>query len=318
MFKKGWQPENYKGVHDEIKQQHMKAKDMTFKGRMEYFWYYYKVHTLVAVLLLIFGGMLIRDIITAKDYAFYGVMLNASLIDSEAVEASFGEYAQLDLNEYDCMIDAQSQLSYHSQSSYDYATYQKLIAQLQTHELDVLIADGEVFHNFAANEMFTDLREFMSAQELEKHEGRIYYIDMEEVRAAQEAAENILDEPAAEEASESAADGSKEDTAAAGELSPQEAEAAVNPFGQNIDYDEIYRAAAEEAETHRHPEEMKDPVPVGVFLEESPFMKKTGSYGKMVPVFGLVITSERADTAVKYLDYLWDDTIAFDQMTSVY
>ena len=58
MFKKGWQPENYKGVHDEIKQQHMKAKDMTFKGRMEYFWYYYKVHTLVAVLLLIFGGML--------------------------------------------------------------------------------------------------------------------------------------------------------------------------------------------------------------------------------------------------------------------
>ena len=44
MFKKGWQPENYKGVHDEIKQQHMKTKDMSAKGRFEYFWYYYKVH----------------------------------------------------------------------------------------------------------------------------------------------------------------------------------------------------------------------------------------------------------------------------------
>ena len=168
MFKKGWQPENYKGVHDEIKQQHMKTKDMSAKGRFEYFWYYYKVHTLVAVCVIIFGGSLIHDILTAKDYGFYGVMLNASLLDSEAMEASFGEYAQLDLNEYDCMIDTQSQLSYHSQNSYDFATYQKLVAQLQTHELDVLVADAEVFRNFATNEMFMDLREFMSPEELAK------------------------------------------------------------------------------------------------------------------------------------------------------
>lgn len=312
MFKKGWQPENYKGVHDEIRQQHMKAKDMTPKGRLEYFWYYYKIHTLVAVCVIIFGGALIHDILTAKDYGFYGVMLNASLLDSEAMEASFSEYAQIDTNEYDCMIDTQSQLSYHSQNSYDFATYQKLIAQLQTHELDVLVADAEVFKNFATNEMFMDLREFMSPEELAGFEGSIYYVDMEEVRRAAEAADNILSDPK-EEASKDASPGSE-----AGELSPQEAEAAINPFGQNIDYDEIYRLAAEEAETHRHPEEMAEPIPVGIFLEESPFMEKTGSYGKMVPIYGLVITSEKADTAVKYLDYLWDDSIPFDQMLNVF
>ena len=316
MFKKGWQPENYKGVHDEIKQQHMKTKDMSAKGRFEYFWYYYKVHTLVAVCVIIFGGSLIHDILTAKDYGFYGVMLNASLLDSEAMEASFGEYAQLDLNEYDCMIDTQSQLSYHSQNSYDFATYQKLVAQLQTHELDVLVADAEVFRNFATNEMFMDLREFMSPEELAKYEDRIYYMDMEAVRKAAEAADNVLNEE------ESTADDAAPQDAAgaqkAEELSPDEAEAAINPFGRNIDYDEIYRLAAEEAETHRHPEEMAEPVPVGIFLDESPFTEKTGSYGKMVPVYAVVVTSEKADTAVKYLNYLWDDTVPFDRMLNVF
>ena len=316
MFKKGWQPENYKGVHDEIKQQHMKTKDMSAKGRFEYFWYYYKVHTLVAVCVIIFGGSLIHDILTAKDYGFYGVMLNASLLDSEAMEASFGEYAQLDLNEYDCMIDTQSQLSYHSQNSYDFATYQKLVAQLQTHELDVLVADAEVFRNFATNEMFMDLREFMSPEELAKYEDRIYYVDMEAVRKAAEAADNVLneEESTADDAAPQDASGTQE----AEELSPDEAEAAINPFGRNIDYDEIYRLAAEEAETHRHPEEMAEPVPVGIFLDESPFTEKTGSYGKMVPVYAVVVTSEKADTAVKYLNYLWDDSVPFDRMLNVF
>ena len=316
MFKKGWQPENYKGVHDEIKQQHMKTKDMSAKGRFEYFWYYYKVHTLVAVCVIIFGGSLIHDILTAKDYGFYGVMLNASLLDSEAMEASFGEYAQLDLNEYDCMIDTQSQLSYHSQNSYDFATYQKLVAQLQTHELEVLVADAEVFRNFATNEMFMDLREFMSPEELAKYEDRIYYVDMEAVRKAAEAADNVLneEESTADDAAPQDASGTQE----AEELSPDEAEAAINPFGRNIDYDEIYRLAAEEAETHRHPEEMAEPVPVGIFLDESPFTEKTDSYGKMVPVYAVVVTSEKADTAVKYLNYLWDDTVPFDRMLNVF
>lgn len=316
MFKKGWQPENYKGVHDEIKQQHMKTRDMSAKGRFEYFWYYYKVHTLVAVCVIIFGGSLIHDILTAKDYGFYGVMLNASLLDSEAMEASFGEYAQLDLNEYDCMIDTQSQLSYHSQNSYDFATYQKLVAQLQTHELDVLVADAEVFRNFATNEMFMDLREFMSPEEIAKYEDRIYYVDMEAVRKAAEAADNVLneEESTADDAAPQDASGTQE----AEELSPDEAEAAINPFGRNIDYDEIYRLAAEEAETHRHPEEMAEPVPVGIFLDESPFTEKTGSYGKMVPVYAVVVTSEKADTAVKYLNYLWDDTVPFDRMLNVF
>lgn len=312
MFKKGWQPENYKGVHDEIKQQHMKAKDMTFRGRLEYFWYYYKIHTLVAVCILIFGGALIHDILSAKDYGFYSIMLNSSLLNSDAMEESFADYAQIDTDAYSCLVDAQSQLSYHSQSSYDFATYQKLVAQLQTHELDVIVADAEVFKNFATNEMFFDLREFMSPEELSAYEGRIYYIDMEEVRKAQEAAEHILEE----EPEEPAKSGDSQENVQ-GTPSPEEIDAALNPLGQT-DYEEIYRLAAEEAELHRDPENMTEPVPVGIFLDESPFIEKTGSYGRMVPVYGAVVTGEKPDVTRKYLEYLWDETVPFEQMINTY
>lgn len=70
MYKKGWQPEEYKGVNDEIKQQHMKTKDMDFKGKLNYFWYYYKIHTFAAIIIVIFVSIFIHDMVTAKDYNF--------------------------------------------------------------------------------------------------------------------------------------------------------------------------------------------------------------------------------------------------------
>ena len=69
-----------------------------------------------------------------------------------------------------------------------------------------------------------------------------------------------------------------------------------------------------EAETHRHPETMEDPIPVGIFLDESPLVRKTGCYGDPVPIYGISVTSQRPDTAKEYLAYLWDETIPFDTM----
>ncbi len=35
----------YRGVRDEIRQQQLKTRDMTLKGKLKYFWDYYKIHT---------------------------------------------------------------------------------------------------------------------------------------------------------------------------------------------------------------------------------------------------------------------------------
>ena len=102
MQQKEKKPREYRGVSDEIREQHQKTKNMTFKERLAYFWYYYKIHTIAVIAILIFGGMLIHDITSSKDYCFYGVMLNSILLSEDKLETTFAEYADLDTQTYDC------------------------------------------------------------------------------------------------------------------------------------------------------------------------------------------------------------------------
>ena len=49
-------------------------------------------------------------------------------------------------------------------------------------------------------------------------------------------------------------------------------------------------------------------------MEEAPFIQKTGSYGQAQPVFGFIINTQRPETALKYLAFLWDETVDFESM----
>lgn len=284
MNKQPKEPRPYRGVQDEIREQQMKMKDMTFKGKLQYFWYYYKVHTIVAIVAIVFLVTLIHDIRSAKDYAFYGIMLNSGSLSSEVMEASFGEYAGLDLETYDCFIDTDSNLSYSSMTQYDMATAQKLIALVQSKDLDALVFDSEVFNNYANNEMFLDLTTLFTEEELAKYQDRLYYVDYAEI-------------------------------AKANEDSSYENEDLISTMdAATLTLDDILA----EAETHRHPEEMEQPIPVGIFLADSPFMQQTGAYGQLQPIFGFSATTTRPDTAKKYLEFLWDETIDFSSMIEQY
>ncbi len=274
----------YRGVQDEIREQHMKAKDMSLKGKLQYFWYYYKVHTIVGLCIVFFVVTLLHDIVSAKDYAFYGIMLNSINLDSEQLQTSFGEYASIDLEKYECFIDTQSTLSYTSMTQYDMATAQKLIALCQTKDLDAVVFDSEVFNNYANNELFANLHTIYTDEELSKYEDRLYYVDYAEILRASE------------------------------EIDYENADLLSTEESGSLTLEEILA----EAETHRHPENMEQPIPVGIFMEDSPFMEQTGAYGQLQPVFGFAITTTRTDTAKQYLEFLWDDTIDFRSMVSEY
>ena len=69
-----------------------------------------------------------------------------------------------------------------------------------------------------------------------------------------------------------------------------------------------------DAEEHKHPENMENPVPVGIYIEDSPCIEKTDSYHGLIPVFGIASTSQRMDKASTYLSYLYDDSIPFEAM----
>lgn len=276
MFGREKKPREYRGVIDEIREQQRKMRDMTGKGKLEYFWDYYRVHTIVGILVVIMGATLIHDIVTAKDYLFNCIMMNSFQLAAEPMENAFAEYAGIDQNKYECFIDTSASLSLTTYDQYNMATVQKLMAQMQTGDLDVLVFNAELFNNYSLNEMFKDLRTVMSPEQLAEYEDRLYYIDYAEVlKKAQEDMEPLDD---------------------------------VAELPVDVD-------VAAQTELHRHPENMEDPVPIGVFLTDSPFVEKSGSYAREAePIFGITSTCQRDDMALQYLHFLWEDSIDFSQM----
>ncbi len=276
MDKKEKAPREYRGINDEIREQTKKFKDMSLKEKWEYFWEYYKINVIVIVLVGTFVISMIHNFVTAKDYCFNGMMLNAAMMDQEKISEAFAEYAELDTEKYECYIDASSTLSYQHPSEYELATSQRIVALIQSKELDGLVFDAEAFYNYAFNQVFMDLREIYTAEELSAMEGRIYYIDMAEIRRAEEA---------------------EQDTGESYTLT-------------SLTPEEII----EEAQTHRDPSTMEEPIPVGIFVDDSPFAEKSKAYLGLVPIYGISITSQRVEVSKQFLEFLFDDTIDFANM----
>lgn len=237
----------YRGVMDEIHEQHLKLHDMSLKEKLSYLWEYYRIHALVIILLVSGTIYFIHTAVTAKDYCFYAIMLNVQPLSSDMVSESFAEYSDLDTETYDCFIDTSTTLtntedartsSISSSSEYDMITMQKILAVTQTGELDAIVFEDSIFETYAQNEMFLDLRTVLSSEELEQYEEYLYYADYES-------------EPR---------------------------------------------------------------VPVGILLNDSPFVKKSGCYAQESPVYGICVSSQHLDTAVRYLQYLFDESVSFDEM----
>lgn len=280
MFDKKKQKKAYTGVRDEIREQQKKTKDMTPKERLAYFWFYYKVPFIAGIAAVIFLSIMIHDMVTAKDYNFYALMLNSQNLNDTAISESFSEYADLDNKKYECYIDTMTTLSLKDYTQYDMATYQKIIAQAATNDFDALVLDSAVFYKLSISGFMVDLRTVLSKEELAAYEGNIYYIDQAAIDRADEAAS---DDP--------------------------EAMAFYNKMENATN-----AAIKADAEEHKHPENMEDPVPVGIYIEDSPFIEKTDSYHGLIPVFGIASTSQRMDKASTYLSYLYDDSIPFEAM----
>lgn len=172
-------------VLDMIKKEQEKMKGKTLKEKLGYFWDYYKLHTLAVVFVLVLVIWTVSDIATAKDAAFSATLLNAYGSDiQEDFQKDFAAYASIDLNEYDCYIDAFSTYSDNPADQMNMAVSQRIIATTQTGLMDVLVADSETFSSFAMSLIFADLREELTPEEYEKFEPYFYYIDLAAVEAA--------------------------------------------------------------------------------------------------------------------------------------
>ncbi len=264
-------------VHDEIKEQHRKTKDMTFKGKLSYFWYYYKIHTIAVVLVTIFIISFVRQLVTHKEYGFYAVMINALSyeINDETPGTwaeEFMEFSGLDPDEYQVYIDTSIALSEDSGSPYAATSREKLVVMMQVGEIDAVISDTETFESYAQVEYFHDLTTVFSPEELAPYQNLLYYTDYATIQ--KEDGDILYDE---------------------------ETQQAV--YDQNID--------------HRDPSSMTEPVAVGICVPtEGNRLADAGYYDYLAEdnvtfqghpsqvVLGIPLSSQESQLTLKFLEYL--------------
>lgn len=254
-------------ISDEIKNEQKKLKGKTPKEKLSYFWDYYKIHTIAAIVSLLVIAAVIRDVGSLKDYAFYAVYMNAyQTFSAEEQMAAFSDYAGIDTETYEALLDNTMYYSLTDMSQTTLATSQKFAAMVHASEIDVAIADEDVFSHYAVNELFYDLRTVLSEEQLAKYEGRIFYVDGAEIEAAD-----------------------KDES-----------------YWDYEDDQEYYDDLSETFTDHHDPSVMEDPIPAGIYIGDAPVISAAACYPDTVPVFGILGNTERLDTALKYLDFLFE------------
>ena len=141
-------------VMDEFKEEREALKNGTPKQKLAYFWYYYKWHVIISVIVI---GMIVSFIYqytNRKDTAFNAVLLNASLLDQISSEqpdflTDFAEKEGIDLNTSDITFDTSIRVVEGSMDEVSVTSTQKLMVYVAANELDSMITDFDSFQKYA-------------------------------------------------------------------------------------------------------------------------------------------------------------------------
>lgn len=249
-------------VMDEFKESREKIKNGSLKDKAKYFFDYYKFHVLVIVGVISLAAILIRDITGQKDDAFYAVMLNSILVDSEYIDEfhdNFAEYSGVDTTEYDVMIDNSINFSDNPVDEITMSASQRLLALTASGDIDVMVGDSTIFSDQASQGMFRDLREFLTEEQIARYEPYFYYVD--------EAYINMIDE-----------------------------------MLRSYDTDMVLPEPADPT----RPEEMEDPIPVGIFVTDSEALKKAYPFVGDYVAVGVMMNAPHPDVALDFIDFLFE------------
>lgn len=264
-------------VREEIREQQKKLKGQGFKAKVEYFWEYYKIHTIVVIFAIVLLSMLIHDIRSNKPYGFYAVMINTGASSAqEQLEYGFAPYAEIDTSQYSCYIDTAESYNLEVITETTIATSQKIMANIAGGDLDVLAADSDIFTYYANQDIFTDLRTILSKEQIEKYQDLFVYVD-----------QSYLDYLDSEE---------YQTYVSTGEFDPNNKYAVIaDNYNKNLVFPPT------------DPSVMDNPIPIGVKLDNSAILKETGAYSGYSSAAGIIVNSSRPEIAVKYLEYLLEN-----------
>ncbi len=171
-------------LRDDLQKEKKKLSRLSFGGKLQYIFDYYKFWILGVVVLVGLVWSVGSTILHNKPTGFYAMLLNAGGQDlsgqaDEAAGEAFAEAAGLDDEKQKILVDTSATFNPNDQSQFSMAQNAKIAALYQSHEIDVMVADPGVFTYYALNGSFVDLRDVLDDETLAGYEaaGQVYYID---------------------------------------------------------------------------------------------------------------------------------------------
>ncbi|MBR3762323.1 MAG: hypothetical protein IKK59_06230 [Lachnospiraceae bacterium] len=163
-------------VMDEFKEERAKMKEQPFKKRLEYFWDYHKYHVLAGAFVLFFVIDMIYNMLTAKDTAFMAILLNSAHDEAKAATYTEALTTAMGINpsKEQLMIDTSIHIT---GDGTDYESSQVLSVRVGANEMDVMLADADTFGTYVRSELFLDLREVLTEEQIAYYEDNFYYMD---------------------------------------------------------------------------------------------------------------------------------------------
>ncbi len=240
---------------------------------LRYFLDYYRVHTVVAVGVLIFVVYLVVSVAGHKDIGFQAIFINAAKqSDDQEVRLSgnFAKYAGIDLSEKQVLINLSEYQTPGSPigTQYDMAVAAEVNTQISLKELDVLVANAVNFEYYLSLTSFVDLRDVLTEEQLEEYKDRIYYVDLAALKKLQK------------------------------KMADPQYEYPVVPKEEAVQ--------KEQKTSYQKPDpaEMEEPVPIGIYMNDAKLIRGENMYPDTVCVLGFAQNGRRTELAVKLLEYL--------------
>ena len=168
-------------IRDEVKEQHQKLEGKTFNVKVQYFWYYYKVHvfaTLFAVIALsLFISAVLKD---SKEPSIYVALINSNLA-SEQDTTLLRDYVisrEIDTEEHPAKMDFTLHMSSDSVDDASMASSQKYMSMLSTGKADIILCDKWIIDEYAILDAYENLETYLKPEDYEKIKDKLYYCEV--------------------------------------------------------------------------------------------------------------------------------------------
>lgn len=172
-------------VMDEFRQERESIKHSTLKNKLQYFWQYYKWHTIVILGIIVCITSILYTQITEPQIELNGIILNAnsSKIEesSDNLIQTYIETENLNLSKDNFLFD--TSLIFLSTGKTEaitsnYSTFQVLQTQSASGKLDFIVGDALGMTTLSYRNYFADLRTVLTEEQLKTFEPYMCYMDL--------------------------------------------------------------------------------------------------------------------------------------------